>query len=289
VGRFLDDEASMKRKIWLGIGAFVYVGSGGATDPSFAAAPQAISDVSASRPTHELIAQHQPQDRQAGEAGETENLAKLPRALAFATRIALVRGHLLVGDELVRQQQWNAALPHFLHPSEELYGDIKGDLQEYRTPPFDRALKMLSDAVKVRRGGEAYSNALKTVNDALAAADAGLKAQQDNWAGFVVETAVETIKMASGEYQQAIVRGRIAKPVEYQDARGFIGQANAMIESVAADLQEKDPAALQALRAGLTELNKAFPSAMPPSMPIKDAGAVLLDVSRIELTAGKLM
>ena len=124
----------------------------------------------------------------------------------------------------------------------------------------------------------------------MAAADAGLKAQQDNWAGFVVETAVETLKMASGEYQQAIVGAGSPSPSSIRTQRGFVGQANAMIESVAADLQEKDSAALQALRAGLTELNKAFPSPQcRRSMPVKDAGAVLLDVSRIELTAGKLM
>jgi hypothetical protein len=275
----------MKRKIWITIGAFVVVGGGAA---SVAAPPEELH----AKPfpsMQDVIAQHQPQEREAGEAGESKTLARLPRALAFATRIALVRGHLLIGDELVRQQQWNAALPHFLHPSEELYADIKEDLQEYKTPPFDRALKILSDVVKARRGGEAYSNALKNVNHALAAADAGLKGQQDNWAGFVVEAAVETLKMAGGEYQQAIVRGRIAKPVEYQDARGFISQANVMIEAVAADLQTKDAATLQELRAGLIELKKAFPSAMPPSIPVKDAGAVLIDISRIELTAGKLM
>jgi hypothetical protein len=235
------------------------------------------------------IAQHGGHDREPGEAGESKNLAKLPPSLAFATRIALLRGHLLVGDELVKQQQWNAALPHFLHPGEEIYGDIKDELGEYKVPPFDAALKALADVVKAKKDGNDYTIALKSVNDALAAADAGLKAREDNWPGFVVEAAVEALKMATGEYQQAIVAGRIAKPVEYQDARGFVWQANGMIESVAADLQKKDAAALQGVRAGLAELKKAFPSAMPPQVPVKDAATVLGDVSRIELTAGKLM
>ena len=73
-----------------------------------------------------------------------------------------------------------------------------------------------------------------------------MKAKQANWPGFVVEAAVEALKAAAGEYQQAIVGGRIAKPVEYQDARGFIWQAERMIESVAPDLQKKDAAALRA-------------------------------------------
>ena len=204
-------------------------------------------------------------------------------------RVALLRGHLLVGDELIKQQQWNAALPHFLHPTEELYGDIQGELAGYNVPPFDGPLKALAQVVKGRKGGADYAKSLKAVNDALAAADAGMKARQSNWSGFVVEAAVEALKAASGEYQQAIVGGRIAKPVEYQDARGFVWEAERMIESVAADLQKQNAPALREVRAGMAELKLAFPSPMPPRTPVKDHATVLGDVSRIELAAGKLM
>jgi hypothetical protein len=157
-------KTETNRKIWLGIGAFVVIGSGTAGGASFAAAPGATFPARTSPSENgPVMAQHQHRDREAGEAGEAKNLASLPRPLAFATRIALVRGHLLIGDELVRQQQWNAALPHFLHPSEELYGDIKDDLAQYNAPPFDRALKTLSDVVKAKRGGDAYSSALASL------------------------------------------------------------------------------------------------------------------------------
>jgi hypothetical protein len=287
-------------KIWLGVGAFVIVGSSAPSVRLLAAevapgvsALRAPATATAVPPTGRIvIAQHaghdQPANNEAGEGGEAKGLANLPPELAFAVRIALLRGHLLVGDELVKQQQWNAALPHFLHPTEEIYGDLKDQLADYQVPAFDAALKTLSDVVKAKKGD--YAKALKAVNDALAAADAGMKTkQQANWPGFVVEAAVETIKSATVEYQQAIVGGKIAKPVEYQDARGFIWQGDRMIESVAADVEKKDPAALANVRTGLAELKKAFPSAMPPKTPVKDHAAVLGDVARIELAAGKLM
>jgi hypothetical protein len=291
-----------KTKIWLGVGAFVLAGSGATTTAISPLAAETSSGVSglpvgspdtamspaASRGVvmAQLVAPHAGHD--AGEGGESQGLANLPPDLAFAARVTLLRGHLLVGDELVRQQQWNAALPHFLHPTEEIYGDIKDQLAEYRVPPFDAALKTLSDVVKAKKGAD-YAKALKAVNDALAAADAGMKAKQANWPGFMVEAAVEALKAATGEYQQAVVGNRIAKPVEYQDARGFILQADRMIESVAPDLQQKDPAALGQVRAGLVELKKVFPSPMPPRTPVKDYGGVLAEVSKIELAAGKLM
>ena len=286
-----------KTKIWLGIGAFVVIdtaATGGGARPG----PETLPWLSA-RPHRGgaatvaagaiRVAQQADHARDAGEGGEAGTLARLPPELAFAVRIVLLRGHLLVGDELVKQQQWNAALPHFLHPTEELYGDIQGELAGYNVPLFDAALKALAEVVKGRKGGADYAKALKRVNDALAAADTGMKARQSNWPGFVVEAAVEALKAASGEYKEAIVGGRIAKPVEYQDARGFVWQAERMIESVAPDLQKHDAAALREVRAGLTELKLAFPSPMPPRTPVKDHATVLGDVGRIELAAGKLM
>jgi hypothetical protein len=287
-----------KTKIWLGVGAFVLAGTGatGAVSPLATETMSGERGLSALSPDAAMppaaspgvvIAQHAGHD--AGEGGESQSLANLPPDLAFAVRVTLLRGHLLVGDELVRQQQWNAALPHFLHPTEEIYGDIRDQLAGYRVPPFDGSLKALSDVVKAKKGGAEYAKALKAVHDALGTADAGMKAKHSDWPGFVVEAAVEALKAATGEYQQAVVGGKIAKPVEYQDARGFILQADRMIESVAPDLQRKDSAALDQVRAGLAELKKAFPSPMPPRTPVKDYGGVLADVSRIELAAGKLM
>jgi hypothetical protein len=292
-------------KVWLGVGAFVVIGTG-ATGGGLLAAATAPGVNAPRAPTTQtaiprmdagriVVAEHAgmdhpAKDKEAGEGGETKDLANLPPELAFAVRIVLLQGHLSVGNELVTQQQWNAALPHFLHPTEEIYGDIKDHLGDYDVPPFDGALKALADVVKAKKGGSDYDKALKAVLDAVAAAYAGMKAkQQANWPGFMVETAVEALKAAANEYQLAIVGGRIAKPVEYQDARGFIWQADRTIGSVAAQLQEKDPAALREVRAGIAQLEKAFPSAMPPRIPVKDGAAVLGDVARIELAAGKLM
>jgi hypothetical protein len=200
-----------------------------------------------------------------------------------------MRGHLLVGDELVKEGQWNAAYPHFRHPTEELYGPIRARLKAYKTPPFEAALKVLANVVKAKKGGDEYERALKAVTDALDAADHAAKSKQSNQDSFTLETALEMLKAATGEYQQAIVKGRIAKPVEYQDARGFVWQAERMIAGIAPALEKKDADALNQVRGVFADLKKTWPAAMPPSTPVKDYGAVLGDVSRIELAAGRLM
>ncbi len=221
-------------------------------------------------------------------SGELNGLATLPPELAFATRIALLRGHLLVGDELVKQQQWSAALPHFLHPTEELYNELKDSLVEYKIAPFDGVLNKLADVVKTRRANE-FTRAREAVSDALSGADAAMRERTGDWPGLVTESAIEALKVAGNEYGAAIDDGRITKPVEYQDARGFIWQAERMIEGVAPQLEKKNPDALASVRAGFTELKKAFPSAMPPRVPVMSPADLLSHIARIELAASKLM
>jgi hypothetical protein len=290
-------------KIWLGVGAFVVMGggpvAGGPVNRTSAVTPAltnpiAVLETATAIPRAALQGTVIAQRHGAGEGGENEGgergaSAQLPPDLDFALKIAQMRGHLLVGDELVKQAQSKAAHPHFLHPVEEIYGGIRSKLKDYGVPPFHSALKLLSNAVRDKKSGEEYGKALKTVMDALDAADRGLKAKQANWPSFAVETAIETLKSAAGEYEEAIVKGRIAKPVEYQDARGFILEAERMIESVASALERQDPDALKQVRAGVAELKKILPNAIPPHKPLKDHGALLGDVSRIELAAGKLM
>lgn len=223
---------------------------------------------------------------------EAEAAPKIPAALppdvAFGRFIALIRGHLLTGDELVKQRDWSDAHPHFMFPLEEIYGVIRDDLRSYKTPPFDGALKALARTVQARNAKQ-YAKARERVENALAAADANLKARQPSWPRFVVEVAIETLKTAPEEYEDAIAKDRLAHPVGYQTARGFILQADRMIESVAGDLEAKNPEALRDIRQEFAQLKQAFATVNAPKRPPLAAAGLLGVVSRIELAAGKLI
>jgi hypothetical protein len=216
----------------------------------------------------------------------TTKPAILTPDIAFGRFIALIRGHLLTGDELVRQRDWDVAQPHFMFPLEEIYGVIREDLRDYKTPPFDDALRALARTVAAHNTKQ-YPKALEKVENALAAADAGLKARQPDWPRFMVETAVAVLKTAPEEYADAVAKDRIIHPVGYRTARGFILQADRMIESVAGDLEAKSPDALREMREGLAQLKQAFAAMNAPKRPPIEEAAMLAIVSRIELAAGK--
>jgi hypothetical protein len=214
--------------------------------------------------------------------------AALPQDAAFGRFIALIRAHLLTGDELVGQRAWDAAAPHFGFPSEEIYGIIREELRSYKTPQFDDALKALARAVKAHNAKQ-YSNARKRVEGALAAADAGLKAKVPNWPRFVVAVAVATLQAAPDEYDDAVEKGRIVRPIGYQTARGIILQADRMIEGVAGELGADNAAALDDMRAGFAQLKQAFAPVTAPKQAVMDYAAILAIVSRVAVAAGKLI
>jgi hypothetical protein len=127
-----------RTRIWLGLGMLTIAAQVGA---AFA--------YPANQTPHSrmLVAQHaQHAPAQNGDS-EQKTKPQLSGDLAFALKIAQLRGHLLIGDELVSQGQWAAGLPHFLHPVEEIYDEIRGSLSNYATPPFESALKRLTAAV----------------------------------------------------------------------------------------------------------------------------------------------
>jgi hypothetical protein len=285
------------RKIWLGVGTAILAGP-----PAVAATPTAVAAQTLQAPPAEaqpprfVLAQHADHGAaaptaKAGAGGEGEGGGKananLPPILVFFRGIELIRGHLLVGNELVGAGRWGDALPHFLHPTEEIYGGLRNQLRTYDVPPFETALKALAQTIKAK-DKDAYGRALTTVNERLGAAERAIKAKApEGWAPFVLETAVEALKVAADEYGNAIAGNRIKLPVEYQDSRGFVLEAERVVESVSGDLGAKDAQALAAIRAAFADLKKAWPAPTPPRAPVKDVAEVLSDMSRIELQVGR--
>ena len=91
----------------------------------------------------------------------------------------------------------------------------------------------------------------------------------------MVAVAIETLKAAPDEYDDAIAKGRIVRPIGYQTARGLILQADRMIESVAGELEAKNAAALSDIRAGFAQLKQAFASVTAPKQAVMDYAALL--------------
>ena len=164
----------------------------------------------------------------------------------------MIRGHLLVGDELIEAGRWADALPHFLHPEEEIYASIRDQLKTFNIAPFQVALKALSQTVKAKNK-EAYTRARAALDERLAAAETAVKAKEENGTYFVLETALEVLQQAADEYAEAVEKGRIANVVEYQDARGFVMEVDRLVGTVMPAATAKNADAAKAVQASLND------------------------------------
>ena len=193
-----------------------------------------------------------------------------------------MRGHLLVGRQLIELELWDEALPHFLHPTEELYGLMEKYIKLHRIPPFNRDLQALAQAVKAKRKG-AYEQAQKVVDRRLDAALTVAKKFMTPVRNFTVRTAIEVLRVAQSEYEASMEDGKFVKPVEYQDSRGFVLQAERMFEGAAVELARIDKGSLDKIRTIFTKLKTAWPAPMPPDKPVHDVGEISALISDIEL------
>jgi hypothetical protein len=207
--------------------------------------------------------------------------------LAFGRNIALIRGHLLTGDELAALRDWGGAATHFSFPREEVYGLVRADLRTYKVPPFDDALRTLVGTAKARNV-KLLPNARQKVEDALNAADASLKARQQSWPRFTVAVALSLLKTAPDEYDDAVQKGRVVRPIGYQTARGYVLQAERMIQSVAGEFPGDNAVALSDISSGFAELKAAQPSVNAPKQAAIDDAVFQAAVTKIEVAAAKL-
>jgi hypothetical protein len=270
--------AKRTRKLWVGIGIASIAGA------------TVASSLDAQDPDHKGHARPPPAQKDGvgarpGEGGEAYLTDGGPRdtRIRFYRDIALMRGHLLVGQELIALDLWDEALPHFLHPTEELYGLMEKYIKLHSMQPFKRELQALAQAVKAKRRG-AQEQALKVVEQRLDAALGIARRYMTPVRSFTIRSAIEVLRTAQSEYAAAMEDGRFTKPVEYQDSRGFVWQAERMIEAAAAD----DAASLARARFAFARLKPAWPAPMPPEKPVLEVGEIAALISEIELATSNL-
>jgi len=176
--------AKLTRKLWVGIGAATLAGASVAGGAMAQDVHKGHKDGPASAAEAKSPAEN---PAEGGEAYLTDGGPRDTR-IRFYRDIALMRGHLLVGGQLIELELWDEALPHFLHPTEELYGLMEKYIKLHNIRPFSRELQALAQAVKAKRKG-AYEQALKVVDQRLEGALAVARKFMTPLLGFTAKSA----------------------------------------------------------------------------------------------------
>ena len=203
----------------------------------------------------------------------------------YMTKLGLMKGHLIVAQELLNQQKPDQAEPHIGHPVEEIYVDVEEQLSERKVPDFKNTLISLQDLVKANPKSDQLKTQFDQSMQGVDTAIAALPETQRQDPRFVLQTINGLLDAANSEYGAAIANGKVSAPIEYQDSRGFVVYANQLYQGVAKQVEKANPDAAKAIATSLTELQTVWPAAIPPANAVKTPDEVTKLVKTIEQNA----
>jgi hypothetical protein len=207
----------------------------------------------------------------------------------YATKLGLMKGHLLVAKELLDQNLPKQAEPHIGHPVEEIYVDVEEQLNERKVKEFKTTLVGLQDLVKSNPKNAKVKTDFVASTQAVDGAIAALSTEERSKPKFVLQVINGLLDSANSEYGAAIANGKIAAAIEYQDSRGFVTYANELYKGIASQVAQADSEADKAIEASLGDLTKVWPAAVPPAKPVKTPDDVTKLVKTIEQNSQKVI
>ena len=207
---------------------------------------------------------------------------------ALFARLRQVRGHLDAARELYGIGERSYVLEHIGHPIHEIYGDIAAELANRGHPGFLGELKALEATYSAGKSDAEIATAFGKTIDAIAGAEATIPKAKLDTPSFILDTIALLLRSAALEYHEAYEHMRITNVIEYHDGRGFMREARSMLEAIAPTLKARDAQSYATMLDALAELDKAWPTAMPPERPAKPRTVLHGFVSLVELHANRL-
>jgi hypothetical protein len=200
-------------------------------------------------------------------------------------KLGLLEGHLMVGRELIDANQTQLALPHFGHPIRELYDDISGELARRGVTGFDGELIALEALAAGKPTDPATSAQYQKVVGIIAAVRATVPAGLLDNERFMLGVLGEVATIASEDYSESIEGGRIEKPVEYHDSRGYLIYADRELRRLEGRPELHGSPSLTLARAKLTEMRAIVGPLLPPEQPLKSVAAYKVIVAQFKQAA----
>jgi len=207
----------------------------------------------------------------------------------YMTKLGLMKGHLIVAQELLDLNQPKQAEPHIGHPVEEIYVDVEDQLNERQVKEFKTTLVNLQDLVKSNPKDSKVKTNFTTSMQSVDRAIAALPETQRTQPSFVLQVINGLLDSANSEYGAAVADGKITAAIEYQDSRGFVLYADELYKSISSQMAKDQPEADKAIQASMAQLKKTWPSVIPPAKPVNTPEEVTKQIKAIESASQKVI
>jgi len=209
-------------------------------------------------------------------------LTGVAKDVDYLTKLGLMKGHMMVAEELLDLNKPKQADPHLGHPVEEIYADIEEQLNDRQVPQFSNVLTGVQELVKSNPKSPQVKTNFNQAMEAIENAIAALPESEIKSPTFVLKAINGILDVAAYEYKAAIHDGKIVEIIEYQDSRGFVEYSkDVLYKNIAPELSKIDPKANQQLKTDLEELFKAWPSPLAPKQAVLTPETVTAKVKSI--------
>ncbi|WP_280545999.1 hypothetical protein [Halomonas sp. 11-S5] len=199
----------------------------------------------------------------------------------------MMKGHLAVARELYQEGAQTASQPHFGHPLQEHYEPLEPAFETRGVASFEDTLQALVD--QAREGGEwgAQADAFMAAIEAIDAAMQDVDGELREDVAFQSRVQLTLLRQAMHEYEEAVDEGQFVNVLEYQDGRGFMLTAKALLEQQAELFKASDEATYEELMAAYDEAMQAWPSALAPETPVMSYGELSSSTFKLESLLGR--
>ena len=209
----------------------------------------------------------------------------------FVSNIEQIRGHL--EQAISNKQAGNniLVLAHTLHPIEEIYSSIEGQLSNANSTlnqTLSSNLNQLSQMASNSTVGR-FNTQAQIVNGLLNQTSEKVipteTRNNNNNTAFNLMVIADLLSIAGSEYKEAVDNGTIKEIVEYQDAQGFVSRARSVFEQSSSLLSSLKPQELsdkiQKIKESFYDLNNAIQNKSNPEVVNTSIRAIIDEISGI--------
>ena len=199
---------------------------------------------------------------------------------AYVAMLQMMQGHLMAARELIKSGDVAEGRPHLTHPWVEVYPMADAGLESRGQEELGNHLKVLAEkAGQVENWGDISQDFQAAWVDIEKAA----KAVEGQSPSSVSKVVLSLTKQAVLEYDEALEDGRFVAEHEYQDGRGFVLAARDYLQDHQGMLKKQNKEAWREAGKVLDELQKAWPTAVPPEQPAIPVANLYAAQARLEL------
>jgi hypothetical protein len=209
----------------------------------------------------------------------------------FVSNIEQIIGHIEQAKSNKQAGNNTLVLAHTLHPIEEIYSSIEGQLSNANSAlnqTLSSNLNQLSQTA-VNSTVDQFNIQAQKVNGLLnQTIEKVVPVENRNDSTFNLMVVADLLPTAESEYKEAVENGTVKEIVEYQDGQGFVSRAQSVFEQTSSLLSsssmkphQETANKIQKVNELFSDLNNAIQNKSNPQVVDRPIRAIIHEISEI--------